>query len=96
MHIRAQEPRHGAMGGFSIICAHQNIGQADFFIPELLLLQSLHSSIGKVLGFLRRHPPVVGAPFHNPKYSSSVVEQWAGIPEVAGSIPAQFQLFINF
>ena len=27
---------------------------------------------------------------------SSVVEQWARYPEVAGSIPAQFQLFINF
>ena len=27
---------------------------------------------------------------------SSVVEQWARNPEVTGSIPAQFQLFINF
>ena len=27
---------------------------------------------------------------------SSVVEQWARYPEVAGSILAQFQLFINF
>ena len=26
---------------------------------------------------------------------SSVVEQWAEYPEVAGSIPARFQLFIN-
>ena len=27
---------------------------------------------------------------------SSVVEQWARYPEVAGSIPAQIQLFKNF
>ena len=28
---------------------------------------------------------------------SSVAEQWGlGYPEVSGSIPAQFQLFINF